>query len=124
MRLKEGSPERDEHAQALALARHLRVLDSAGVEGAFVMTFVTPTAPYDEDPSRDLDKNSYSLVRTLADVTGATFPGLPWEPKEAFWAVAEFYRMQEEGPARQPYPAGRRVLGSLRERQVGCPYRE
>ncbi|MGO8692828.1 MAG: hypothetical protein ACLQMF_04055 [Rectinemataceae bacterium] len=99
MKLKSGSPERDEHAQALALLDQLRLLDAAGVEGAFISTFVSPTAPYDEDPSRDLDKNSYSLVKTLAGRTGTTYPGLPWEPKAAFRAVADFYLLQRESRA-------------------------
>ncbi len=32
-----------------------------------------------------------SLVKTYVRGHGATYPGLPWEPKPAFSAVASFY---------------------------------
>jgi hypothetical protein len=32
-----------------------------------------------------------SLVKTYARGSGTTYPGLPWEPKPAFAAVASFY---------------------------------
>jgi hypothetical protein len=33
---------------------------------------------------------SYSLVKSYADRTGATYPDLPWEPKASFAAVAGY----------------------------------
>jgi len=34
---------------------------------------------------------STSLVKTYARGHGTTYPGMPWEPKQAFGAVASFY---------------------------------
>lgn len=91
MKLKEGDYPRDEASQARLLARQLRLLEISGVEGAFVMTFVSPTAPFSDDPRKDLDRNSYSLVKTLPGGRGRTYPDMAWEPKESFGAVADFY---------------------------------
>lgn len=55
---------RDEKLQAREITDQLRELDSAGMEGAFVFTFVSPTSPYNEDPRFDSDMGSYSLVKT------------------------------------------------------------
>ncbi len=41
---------RDEGLQAHWLAYQLRLLDSARVDGGFIMTFVAPIYPYDENP--------------------------------------------------------------------------
>ncbi len=69
----------------------LRELDKAGVNGAFVFTFTMPTK-HSEDPVRDFDKASYSLVKSYADGRcGMTYPDMAWEPKESFRAVADFY---------------------------------
>ncbi len=76
----------------------LGLLDGAGVEGAFVMTFVSPIAPTDDDPRYDLDMNSYSLVKTYANGHGTTYPDMPWEPKASFRAVADYYA----GPTPSP----------------------
>ena len=42
------------------------------------------------NPSDDLDLASFGVVATL-DRSGTTYPGLPWEPKAAFTALAEIY---------------------------------
>jgi len=86
-----GSPVRDEGYQARQLVRQLGILESAGVEGGFVSTFISQITPYDPDPHYDLDMASSSLVRYLEHGRGSTYPDMPWEPKEAFRAVAEFY---------------------------------
>jgi hypothetical protein len=39
-----------------------------------------------------------SLVKTLARGRGITHPDLPWEPKQAFGAVASFYGARVEVP--------------------------
>jgi hypothetical protein len=46
---------RDEQAQAGLLIDQLQLLDQAGVDGAFVMSFSFPLALYSEDPRYDLD---------------------------------------------------------------------
>jgi len=92
MKLKEGSWERDEAGQARELVDQLETLDHAGVDGTFIMTFVSPIAPYSDDPRNDFDMNSYSLVKSYeGGKLGATYPDMTWEPKEAFKAVADYY---------------------------------
>jgi hypothetical protein len=39
-----------------------------------------------------------SLVKTYARGHGTTYPDLPWEPKEAFHVVADFYSKQAARP--------------------------
>ena len=123
----DGHYVRDEGLQAREIADQLGVLDAAGVEGAFVFTFVSPTSPHSEDPKFDADMGSYSLVKSYADKEtarsiaaqsarqarelvgldlepddlvkfsgeigkmGETYPDMPWEPKESFRAVADYY---------------------------------
>src|SRR6266699_2215237 len=86
-----GEYVRDESLQAHELTDVLSILDGVGVEGAFVFTFVSPTSPYNEDSKYDLDMASYSLVKSYADKHGTTYPDMPWEPKESFKAVADYF---------------------------------
>ncbi len=84
--------ERDEALQARELTETLGILDGAGVAGAFVNTFIYANHPYAEDPRYDLDACSPGLVRPMTGGRhGTTYPDLPWEPKEAFRAVAGYY---------------------------------
>jgi hypothetical protein len=62
-----------------------------GVTGAFVHTFVDYQAPTNPVPRYDLDISSMSLVKLLKNGRSAAYPDLPWEPKEAFRAVADYY---------------------------------
>lgn len=55
-------------------------------------TFLGPRSTHDPDPRHDLDMSALSLVKTYARGHGTTYPDLTREPKEAFHAVAEFYR--------------------------------
>jgi hypothetical protein len=107
-----GDYQRDEAVQARELTELLAIFDEAGVDGAFVHTFVSPISPYSEDPRYDLDMASYSLVRSdasrlgelaaripgIAELPwhdgqpGTAYPGMPWEPKQSFRAIAGFYR--------------------------------
>jgi len=103
-----GEYVRDEAEQAHELTDLLTIFDDAGVDGAFVFTFVAPTSPHSDDPRYDLDMASYSLVTSygnrLGDLatafpdlpwdagrSGTTYPDMPWEPKQSFRAVADFY---------------------------------
>jgi hypothetical protein len=89
---------RDEQAQARLLIDQLQLLDQAGVDRAFVMSFSFPLAPYSEDPRHDLDATALSIVRTLPrGQHGTTYPDVGWEPKEAFHAVARYYSQPEGG---------------------------
>jgi hypothetical protein len=90
-RLK-GLYVRDESLQAREIVETLGVIEAAGADGAFIMTFVSPHMPYDEEPLYDLDMNDFCLVKTYSHARhGATYPDMTWEPKEAFRAVAGFY---------------------------------
>lgn len=86
-----GDYVRDEARQARELARVLRLLESRGVNGIFVMTFVSPTLVHTRDPRTDLDMASYSIVKSYPSRSGSTYPGLQWDPKLAFRAVAEYF---------------------------------
>ncbi len=82
---------RDEGLQARELTDMLTILESTGVDGTFVFTFVSPALTYSADPRFDLDMASFSLVKSYADRPGTTYPDMKWEPKAAFGAVADFY---------------------------------
>lgn len=88
---------RDEQAHARLLTDQLELLDQAGVDRAFVMSFSFPLAPYSQDPRHDLDATALSIVRTLPPGQhGTTYPDVGWEPKEAFHAVARYYHQHED----------------------------
>lgn len=122
----DGLYVRDEGVQAKEIVEELTIFDSAGMDGAFVFTFVSPTSVYNDDPRFDLDLGSFSLVRSypekdtfkqivsesakqakelgidaapdlsdkFANVIGkhgSSYPDMPWEPKESFKAVADYY---------------------------------
>jgi hypothetical protein len=58
-----------------------------GVDGS------SPSEGFDDpDPGHDIVATSLSLVRTLPHGHhGTTYPDVPWEPKQAFHAVADYY---------------------------------
>lgn len=90
-RLK-GTFQRDEAMQARELAETLDELERSGVAGALLSTFGTPEATTDDDPRYDVDMDSMSLVKALPRGRhGTVYPDMPWEPKEAFAAVANHY---------------------------------
>ncbi len=87
-----GRHVRDEAWQASKLVETLEVLDKAGVDGAFISQFESQITPYSDDPRFDLDTASSSLVKYFeGGRKGPTYPDMPWEPKESFRAVADFY---------------------------------
>ncbi len=55
------------------------------------LTFADPWLTHSADPRYDLDMTATSLVKTYARGHGSTYPDMPWEPKQAFGAVASFY---------------------------------
>ena len=84
---------RDESAQAKRLVGTLGILDEAGVEVAFVDTFISPMKPFSDDPRYDLDRESESLVKYYGkEERGTTYPSMMSELKESFRAVAEYYK--------------------------------
>ncbi|WP_326567954.1 hypothetical protein VSH64_40090 [Amycolatopsis rhabdoformis] len=86
--------ERDEPGQARYLTELLEIFAEEGVDSAFVYLFALHSHPHRPggDPRDDLDLASLGVVKVLEDRTGTAYPGLPWEPKAAFHAVAEWYR--------------------------------
>jgi hypothetical protein len=87
-----GTYQRDEAMQAREIAETLDQLERAGVAGALLATFVTPESFIDDDPRYDLDMDSMSLVKSLPGGRhGLAYPDMPWEPKEAFAAVANHF---------------------------------
>lgn len=89
-----GEYARDEAGQAAYLRELLEAFDVGGVDSTFVFTFALYDHPHrpDGDPRDDLDLASYGIVKVYEDRLGATYPDLPWEPKAAFTALADYYR--------------------------------
>ncbi|KUM67386.1 hypothetical protein [Streptomyces curacoi] len=89
-----GEYVRDEAGQAAYLRELLEAFDAGGIDSTFVFTFALYDHLHrpDGDPRDDLDLASYGIVRVLEDRLGATYPDMPWEPKAAFTAVADYYR--------------------------------
>ncbi|WP_174186154.1 hypothetical protein [Nocardia barduliensis] len=89
----DGEYARDEPGQAAYLRELLEIFDAEGVDSAFVFVL----ALYDHvhrpggDPRDDLDLASYGIVKVLEGRRGDTYPDLPWEPKAAFSALADYY---------------------------------
>ncbi|MFB6505140.1 MULTISPECIES: hypothetical protein [unclassified Streptomyces] len=89
-----GEYERDEAGQAAYIRELLEAFDAGGVDSAFVFTFALRDYPHRPDcgPGEDLDLASYGVVKVFEDRPGTTYPDMPWEPKAAFTALADFYR--------------------------------
>ncbi|GAA4592354.1 hypothetical protein GCM10023194_53960 [Planotetraspora phitsanulokensis] len=89
-----GEHVRDEAGQAAYLRELLEAFDAGGVDSTFVFTFALYDHPHrpDGDPRDDLDLASYGVVKVYEDRLGVAYPDMPWEPKAAFAALADFYR--------------------------------
>lgn len=89
-----GEYVRDEAGQAAYLRELLEIFDAEGVDATFVFIFALYNFPHrpDGDPRLDLDMAGLGIVKVLEDSGGGTYPGMAWEPKEAFTAVADCYR--------------------------------
>ncbi|QYJ15542.1 hypothetical protein Rxycam_01366 [Rubrobacter xylanophilus DSM 9941] len=87
-----GDYVRDEQEQAAYLREQLDLLDGEGVDAAFVYTFARYDLPHRAEPRDDLDMASMGVVKVCEDRPGDTYPGMPWEPKAAFAALADYYR--------------------------------
>ncbi|MFD2419934.1 hypothetical protein [Amycolatopsis pigmentata] len=89
-----GEYVRDEAEQATYLRELLEIFDAEGVDSAFVFLFALENFPHrpEGDPRDDLDLAGPGIVKVLENRYGETYPGLPWEPKAAFTALAGHYR--------------------------------
>lgn len=83
-----GEHVREESVQVRYFHELMDVFEAEGVHGAFWFTFAGYEAPFDPDPRRDLDLASYGVVKKLKGNAGTRYPGLDWEPKEVFDAIA------------------------------------
>jgi hypothetical protein len=83
---------RDEAEQAAYLRELLDIFKAEGVDTVFASTFARYDLPHRSSPPDDLDMASYGIVKMLEQGTGVTYPGMPWEPKAAFYALADAYR--------------------------------
>ncbi|WP_410596951.1 hypothetical protein [Amycolatopsis sp. lyj-23] len=90
VRLK-GDHVRDEEEQARYLRELVEIFAAEGVDAAFACTFVCYGLVHRADPRTDLDMASCGVVKVLEDGVGETYPGVPWEPKAAFGALAGCY---------------------------------
>jgi hypothetical protein len=90
----------DQNAQARELEDLLRVNDASGVDAAFVYSFVDSAGTGSDERDRrtiealqfDPDIVRYSLVKSFLDGRhGTAYPDMPWEPKESFRVVADYY---------------------------------
>ncbi len=82
----------DEAEQARYVMESLDVFNAEGIDTAFVNTFACFHLPHQTDPRLDLDLASYGVVRVLKDRLGRAYPDMHWEPKAAFFALADRYR--------------------------------
>ncbi|MFJ9032183.1 hypothetical protein ACIRQP_27380 [Streptomyces sp. NPDC102274] len=89
-----GAYIRDEAGQATYLRELLEIYDAAGVDSTFAFLFALGNFPHrpDGDPHDDLDLASPGIVKVLDNRQGDTYPDMPWEPKAAFTALADYYR--------------------------------
>jgi hypothetical protein len=90
----DGDYVRDEQEQATYLRELLDVFTAEGVDATFACTFVCYGLPYRPDPREDLDMASWGVVKVLEHGLGDTYPDMPWEPKAAFTALADYHRDQ------------------------------
>ncbi len=84
---------RDETVQANYIIELLGIFEREKIYGAFVFTFVNPSARYNSNPRFDLDMASYGIVKPVDDTNEASYKGLPWVPKEAFHRLSAYYKV-------------------------------
>jgi hypothetical protein len=84
---------RDEEEQATYVCELLEVYEAEGVDAAFVYTFARYDLPHRVAPGVDIDMASAGVVKVLDGPSSAhdrRYTDVPWEPKAAFDALAEF----------------------------------
>jgi len=87
----DGNYTRDELEQARYICELLGIFEAEGVDSAFVNTFARYDLPHRTDPSVDPDLASYGVVKVLEAPLPGAYPGMPWAPKAAFAALADYY---------------------------------
>ncbi|KAL4935034.1 hypothetical protein BDV06DRAFT_234774 [Aspergillus oleicola] len=94
-------PTRSEREQADYLGTQLGLLASADFHAVFVYDFSFPCMPTGMGAS-DLDMMCFSLVKHFSGGDSRSNSGVlpPWEAKEAFYRVADFFRSMKESELR------------------------
>lgn len=84
-------PVRSEKEQADYIQSQINLLKKSDVDGVFIFEFSMPATPYREQ-GFDADLTSFAVVKTYPndDLRSQNLP--PWEPKEAFYVIADEYR--------------------------------
>jgi hypothetical protein len=99
-----GEPVRDEEEQARYLRELLDVFAAEGVDNVFVYTFARYDLPVRCATREDFDVVSAGVVKVLEGGCGKRYPEMPWEPKAAFYALAERYQREFAPPHPSPQP--------------------
>jgi hypothetical protein len=86
-----GEYTRDEDEQGRYLRELLDVFETEGVDAVFLYTFTRYDLVY-RSATEDFDIASAGVVKVLDGGRGERYPDMPWEPKVAFNALAEYYR--------------------------------
>jgi hypothetical protein len=82
---------RDEEGQSRYIGELLDVFEAEGVDYVFVYTFARYDFLHRAASHEDFDMASYGIVKVLEGGHGQRYPDMPWEPKVAFTALAEYY---------------------------------
>lgn len=90
-----GEYARDEDEQARYLKELLDVFEAEGVDNVFVYTFARYDLAYRGASHEDFDIASAGIVKVIEGGRGQRYHDMPWEPKAAFTALAEYYRTLE-----------------------------
>lgn len=91
------TPVRSEKEQADYIQTQIELLNGTGIQGMFIYLFSYPIYPY-RTSGLDLDMTGYAIVKTYAKDQPRARMLPPWEPKEAFYRLAEIYRRLEQTP--------------------------
>ncbi|MGG4340490.1 hypothetical protein [Paenibacillus lautus] len=87
-----GGIIRSERVQADYIKELLTIYKTENIYGAFVYDYIMPNKPFSPNPQYDLDMGSYGIVKVYPEDSEKPYSSGFWEPKEAFYEIAKFYR--------------------------------
>ncbi|WP_406110714.1 hypothetical protein OG698_47645 [Streptomyces sp. NBC_01003] len=102
---------RDESEQVRYLDDLMPVFEEEGVDSAFWFSFAGYNTPH-RLSGPDPDLASYGIVKILDEhsdypADARTYPDMPWEPKEAFHALANRYQVLRQQGTSDQHPSDR-----------------